>query len=105
MPEGRVRGGEPGIVDAQRRPGAAPAQDVLAGRTAQGCLFTSNQVEVGDKQRKVTRPPLRGTKPATAPLKARVSARRGEEKQHHSKIKMDPSFRWDDEQGQKQKKN
>jgi hypothetical protein len=77
MCAGRGSGGEPGIVDAQRRPGAAPAQDVLAGRTAQGCLFTSTVIEAGDKQRKVIRRPLRATKLATAPPEASGSARRG----------------------------
>jgi hypothetical protein len=122
---GRGTGGEPGIVDAQRRPGAAPAQDVLAGRTAQGCLFTSTMIEVVDKQRKVSRAPLRGPKPATALPKASVSARRGEGKETarsrwipafagmtirsrelnpdfrrdvDRSRELDPSFRWDDEQ-------
>jgi hypothetical protein len=44
-----------------------------------------------DKQRKVGRRPLRATKPATAPLKASVSARRGGERKHHSRSRWIPA--------------
>jgi hypothetical protein len=58
-----------------------------------------------DKQRKVSRPPLRGTKPAKAsPEGECVRPPWRSPLQHNqdsnSKIKLDPSFRWDDEQEQ-----